>query len=287
MAEESFSLTWHSYANHCQEIIGNLLSTGVASDVTLVCDDQVKFKAHKFVLSACSSVFKSILDEMNDSKAIVYLKGIKHMELKPILDFIYCGQASFYQERTKEFIKVAKELDVKEIKDVPEEEDYTDQDFKNTANLQNQDMVDPDNAEDDDYIFVNDEQESISREISPQGWQSDSEILKLQCPKCDKQCTNQYTMRKHIMVKHEGVKYPCDQCHVQVTSRSHLIRHVKSAHGETRYPCPQCNFKTTRADTLRTHIYNIHDSPFKLSQRKEERRYRGIKQKLVTKPYQP
>ena len=278
MDDESFSLTWHSYANHCQEIIGNLLSTGDASDVTLVCDDQVKFKAHKFVLGACSSVFKSILEEMNDSKAIVYLKGIKHMELKPILDFIYWGQASFYQERTKEFIKVAKELDVKEIKDVPEEEDYADQDFKDTANVKNQDLVDQNNAEEDDYFSVNDEQESTSREIS-QRWQSDSEILKWQCPKCDKQCTNKYTMKEHIMSKHEGIKYPCDQCHVQLSSKCHLIRHVKSAHGEIRYPCNQCNFKTTRADTLRSHIYKIHDSPFKLSQRKEERRYRGINQK--------
>ena len=31
-------------------------------DVTLVSDDQTQFKAHKIVLSACSPVFKYIID---------------------------------------------------------------------------------------------------------------------------------------------------------------------------------------------------------------------------------
>ena len=66
MTNEKFTLTWHSYASHFQQVLGTLLETGESSDVTLVCDDQVKFKAHKFVLKACSSVFESILQETNE-----------------------------------------------------------------------------------------------------------------------------------------------------------------------------------------------------------------------------
>ena len=54
MTTEKFTLTWHSYASHFQDILGHLFDSGDLSDVTLVCDDQVKFKAHKFVLKACS-----------------------------------------------------------------------------------------------------------------------------------------------------------------------------------------------------------------------------------------
>ena len=54
MATEKFTLTWHSYANHFQEVLGKLFDTGESSDVTLVCDDQVKFKAHKLNLKIFS-----------------------------------------------------------------------------------------------------------------------------------------------------------------------------------------------------------------------------------------
>ena len=56
-----FALTWHSYASHFKDVLGNLFATGESSDVTLVCDDQVKYKAHKFVLKGCSKVFENIL----------------------------------------------------------------------------------------------------------------------------------------------------------------------------------------------------------------------------------
>ena len=122
MINEKFTLTWPSHANHFQDFLGNLLKTGESSDVTLVCDDQVKFKSHKFVLKACSPVFESILQESYELQSVVYLRGINQLELKPILDFIYSGQASFHQERMKEFLQVGKDLQITEIKDVPEEE---------------------------------------------------------------------------------------------------------------------------------------------------------------------
>ena len=126
MAGEKFTLTWHSYISHFQEALSNLLETGETSDVTLVCDDQVKFKAHKFILKACSPVFESILQETNELKSVVYLRGVNELELKPILQFIYSGQASFYQERMKEFLRIGKDLQIKEIKEVPDEDENKD-----------------------------------------------------------------------------------------------------------------------------------------------------------------
>jgi len=75
-----------------------------------------KFKAHKMVLSACSSVVKSIIDDLpisNDSE--IYLKGIHHQDMESILEFMYLGVATFYQERMNEFLNVANNLEIKEI----------------------------------------------------------------------------------------------------------------------------------------------------------------------------
>ena len=85
MANEKFTLTWHLYTDHFQGLLSNLFDNGESSDVTLVCDDQVKFKAHKFILKSCSPVFESILNESNDYKTVVYLRGVDQLELRTIL----------------------------------------------------------------------------------------------------------------------------------------------------------------------------------------------------------
>ena len=66
------------------------------------------------MLSACSSVFKNILDR-NPHNTSIYLTGIQHHEIESILQFIYLGEAMFYQERMNDFLNVAKDLDLKEI----------------------------------------------------------------------------------------------------------------------------------------------------------------------------
>ena len=79
MANEKCMLTWHSYTSHFQGVLGNLFDTREFSDVTLVCDDQVKFKAHKFILKSCSPVFESIFNETNEYKSVVYLRGVNQL----------------------------------------------------------------------------------------------------------------------------------------------------------------------------------------------------------------
>ena len=58
---EQFNLDWHTYNDHLKEMMQKLMQTNESSDVTLVCEDKTKFKAHKFVLSASSPVFQSMI----------------------------------------------------------------------------------------------------------------------------------------------------------------------------------------------------------------------------------
>ena len=86
---QNFTLTWHSYASHFQNIISELYTTGELSDVTLVCDDQVRYKVHKFVLKAYR--FQKSTWRKDRFKINNLSKGVNHTELKPILEFIYFG----------------------------------------------------------------------------------------------------------------------------------------------------------------------------------------------------
>jgi len=123
MNKEGIDLKWSSYSTHVQDLMQHLLKSGESSDVTIVCDDQVKFKAHKFVLKAFSPVFENILEEIGDgamTRAIVYMRGIHHVEMRNILDYVYNGRANVLHERLEEFCKVAEDLQVEGFP----EEDY-------------------------------------------------------------------------------------------------------------------------------------------------------------------
>jgi hypothetical protein len=97
MQEEIFSLRWNFFSTHLSSSISDVFEQNSFSDVTLVSDDLIKFKAHKCVLSASRPVLKNLLLNNPHSHPLIYLRGIKHQELESILQFIYLGTARFYE----------------------------------------------------------------------------------------------------------------------------------------------------------------------------------------------
>merc|ERR1719347_1650493 len=122
---EKYTLNWDTFSEHLKLMSKDLFQDGRYTDVTLVSDDQTQFKAHKIVLSACSPVFKKIIDSNPSQNPLIYLRGIQSYEMESILQFMYLGEGKFYHERMREFIKVAQDLEVKEISkgvEMPSEE---------------------------------------------------------------------------------------------------------------------------------------------------------------------
>ena len=109
------NLTWPNFSDHVKDVFQDVMTSADFTDVTIVCDDQEQFRAHKLVLSACSPVFKRIISCLSTKDAVIYMKGVMHKEMKSILEFIYLGQSTFYEDRLEDFLKVARELDIKEI----------------------------------------------------------------------------------------------------------------------------------------------------------------------------
>ena len=60
MHQEKYNLNWHTYSDHLKSMLHEMMKSDDLTDITLVSDDKEQFKAHKIVLSACSSVFKSL-----------------------------------------------------------------------------------------------------------------------------------------------------------------------------------------------------------------------------------
>merc|ERR1712126_502462 len=140
MHQEKYNLKWHTFSDHLRNMLHEMMKSNELTDVTLVCDDKIHIKAHKIVLSACSPVFKDILNDLPQNNSVIYLRGIHHQEMESILEFIYLGVATFHQERMNEFLTVAKSLEIKEISKNVEKEPDNNEIFAEFTNIQNTKM---------------------------------------------------------------------------------------------------------------------------------------------------
>merc|ERR1711949_120249 len=111
-----------SHPDYLREMMREMMKSDDFTDVTLVTDDKKTIKAHRNILSACSAVFKNILQmDTTSSHPIIYLRGIQYSEIESILQFIYMGEAKLHEERMNEFLSVSKNLEIQELSnDVPQ-----------------------------------------------------------------------------------------------------------------------------------------------------------------------
>ena len=246
MREEKYTLNWHTYSDHLRDILKEMSSDDSFADVTLVTDDKKQIKAHRNILSACSSVFKEILQiNSNISHPVIYLRGIQHSEMESLLQFIYLGEAKFYEERMNEFLNVAKNLDIRELPKSIEDGD------ESTA-------INEDNTGIDSEDVGEQSKQDIDGAAGAQNG-AVTKGYKYECQQCDKAYYDSFTLRRHIKSAHEGVKYACNQCEQQFTQQNSLTTHIKSVHEGVKYACNQCDYRATQQSNLTTHIKSKHE----------------------------
>ena len=132
MEKVESKLTWHTYPDHLRETMQEMMTSGDFTDVTLVSDDKISLKAHRNILSACSPVFKSILQlEPQHNHPVIYLRGTQHSQIESILQFIYLGEATFHEKTIDDFMFLGKDLQIKELMENAEYNHNTDSKFEN------------------------------------------------------------------------------------------------------------------------------------------------------------
>merc|ERR1719300_1559272 len=106
MTQETFVLKWkYLMENTSATLEEETTKKNNFADVTLVSDELTKFKVHKFVLSACSPIFKEILLDNPHENPIIYLNGVKEDEVQTMLQLIYYGQVNVYTKRLEILFK--------------------------------------------------------------------------------------------------------------------------------------------------------------------------------------
>ena len=217
MSEEKFNLTWNTYDDQLKEMMKNIMESSDFKDVTLISDDKKKFKAHKVILSSCSPLFKNILGDMHAKDSVIYLRGIYSVELESLLQFMYLGQATLYQERMQEFLDSAKTLELKEIGYDVMDDDTFDTKTKYETYIERSDQS---NNETKNPIFDSNFKNSISS--------IKNETSRYTCTICGKDFYNASTCKRHVKTVHDGVNYPCDNCGKVLTQIGHLNKHKRT-----------------------------------------------------------
>ena len=110
---EKLCLQWNDFHDNVKSAFGNLRESTDFTDVTLACEDGHQIEAHKVVLAASSPSFQAILKRNKHSHPLIFMRGMKSVDLVAMVDFLYFGEANVYQENLDSFLALAEELQLK------------------------------------------------------------------------------------------------------------------------------------------------------------------------------
>ena len=123
MASEKFCLSWNDFQTTISNSLSSFQKDGDFHDVTLVTEDMKQLKAHKVILSACSEFFKTILKANDHSHPLIYLNGVDSTNMQFILEYMYHGKVSIYQDQLEVFLSKAQTMKVSGLIGDQEEND--------------------------------------------------------------------------------------------------------------------------------------------------------------------
>ena len=130
---EKFCLRWNDFETNISVAFRELREDKDFFDVTLACDDD-QIQAHKVILSACSPFFRTILKRNRHEHPLLYLKGVKYIDLMAVLNFMYHGEVNVAQEDLNSFLAIAEDLKVKGLTQNKSEETSRKQSIPQTHN---------------------------------------------------------------------------------------------------------------------------------------------------------
>ena len=91
---EKMCLQWNDFKDNAINAFRSLKDDDDFADVTLACEDGHQIEAHKVILAASSPFFQTILMRNKHSHPLIYMRGMKSVDLVAMVDFLYSGEAN-------------------------------------------------------------------------------------------------------------------------------------------------------------------------------------------------
>ncbi|RWS25596.1 Protein bric-a-brac-like protein [Leptotrombidium deliense] len=118
-SQQSYCLRRNNHQSDLVDDLEHMLNDESLVDVTLLCDEGT-IRAHKLILSACSSYFRSIFSKLSNPLhyPVIIIKDMPFCDLKAIIEYIYRGEVNVPHEQLPSVLKSAELLKVKGLLDV-------------------------------------------------------------------------------------------------------------------------------------------------------------------------
>ncbi|XP_040582421.1 uncharacterized protein [Lepeophtheirus salmonis] len=269
---EHLSLKWNSFDSNFKESLSDLYENEELFDVTLITGSR-QIKAHKFVLCACSPVFRSIIKSAPpQTHPWIYLKGINVDHLELLISFLYHGEVKVIQEELDDFIAIAKEFEIKCLNTEKMPTSLSDsptpsRDLPDLSSVDNvsDDLlsISPPTAQIEKYYTPYEMNDSyIAQNISPDKFETmetNNKDIKLDKNKkhiraLDLEISRYYTKQR------TGKKFQCKKCSYLTPYGNAIRNHVESNHISSKgVVCTLCSKKFKTRLSLHNHCYRVHN----------------------------
>uniref|UniRef100_A0AAG5D4B8 BTB domain-containing protein n=1 Tax=Anopheles atroparvus TaxID=41427 RepID=A0AAG5D4B8_ANOAO len=114
---QQFCLRWHNHQASLLSSLPILLDQSHLTDVTLMAEGQ-KIKAHRVVLSACSTFFSELFRTLDGAQyPVVVLPGASYHAVAALITFMYSGEVNVYEAQISVLLSLAETLGIKGLAD--------------------------------------------------------------------------------------------------------------------------------------------------------------------------
>merc|ERR1719342_467728 len=269
------SLRDEYFAKTCSDFFQTLSSTRSFADVTLVSNDSQKVLAHSFVLSSCSPVFKSIIQNHIEAnkELIISFADFSFPVIRTFAELIYQGEATTSMTDKSDVWALMENFQIEnhgfgtEIKEDIDDEATMEKELVQNENLDKLDVncykSDPmeirrnssineprlDRCEDKDRKRKNNQKVNVLNNHNRH----------FPCEECTYIANRMQALKRHVLNMHGvGKKFSCKECGYLTTGKDDLREHIKDTHYSVNYPCQKCQFQTTTLKLFNAHVRKEH-----------------------------
>ena len=251
---EKLCLQWNDFKDNVISAYENIRENNDFADVTLACGDGEQLEAHRVILAASSPVFQHILKRnLNHSHPLIYMRGVKSVDLMAIVDFLYSGETRIFQENFDSFLAIAEELELKGlvgqrneelvqrmlVKRKPDDVSKKTKDIFEQNRPSDESIIEHDNAVPSGTVALESQSfkdlEDLHKKTTSMMEKTLTRNAKgkplFACKLCGKGSANTTEIRRHIEGNHlEGVSLPCKICGKIFKMSNSLSVHIHREH---------------------------------------------------------
>lgn len=115
---QQFCLRWHNHQTSLLSSLPILLDQSHLTDVTLSAEGRT-LRAHRVVLSACSTFFLELFRALDSSNhPVIIIPGASFAAIVALLTFMYSGEVNVFEEQIPTLLNLAETLGIKGLADV-------------------------------------------------------------------------------------------------------------------------------------------------------------------------